>query len=100
MQEAKRRHGSAVQLPLTQVVRALRGERGSVLRRHATGKQKNSVHKSMATDTSLWQCTDDDGALEAVCQTILEEHGWSEDHIRKAIYCCGANVKRAVDVCL
>ena len=100
MQEAQRRHGSSAQLPLSQVVRALRGDRGSVLRRHATGKQKNSEHKSAASVTSLWQCTDDDGALQAVCQTILEDQGCSEDHIRKAIKCCGANVQRATEFCI
>ena len=100
MQEAKRRHGSAVQMPLTQVVQALRGQRGSVLRRHATGKPKESVNKCTAAGTSPWQCTDDYGALVAVCQAILQEHGYPEDHIREAINCCGANVKRAVDFCL
>ena len=100
MQEAKRRYGSAVQMPLTQVVQALRGQRGSVLRRHATGKPQAAASGSAAASSSPWQCTDDSAALVVVCQTILQEHGYPEDHILEAINCCGANVKRAIDFCL
>ena len=91
MQEARRRHGTTALMPLTQVVQALRGQRGSVLRKHASVKPKA---------TGPWQCSDDSGSLLAVCQAILEEHGYPEDLIRKAIHCYGADVKRAVEFCL
>ena len=100
MQEAQRRYGTLSQMPLTLVVQALRGQRGSVLRKHASVKTKGVSDNCGAVVTSPWQCTDDSGAFPAVCRIILQEHGYPEDRIREAIRRCGADVKRAVEFCL
>jgi len=100
MKEAMRRHGTSAGMPLTQIVQSLRGQHGSVLRKHATAKRQVTVSGSSAKSSSLWQCTDNSEPLVLVCQAILKEHAYPEDHIRDAIICCGANVKRAVEFCL
>ena len=98
--DAQRRFGTTSTLPMSQVITALRGQRGSALGSAGFGGKKRrgasapTANCEASSDPSPWQ-----GAAKA-CEAILLEHGYAKDHIEEAVATCGSDIHCCIEFCV
>ena len=101
LQQAQKRAGSSSVPPLSKIVQALRGQRGTVFRKE--GLQKQGARLCQGPDEESRQAQDAARATaerREQCFAILREHRFPETNILAAVRECGANVAAAVEYCL